>query len=49
MIRIIVICDKIKNISKNIGTDGTFTSVSCHVLVEEDFLLRFIKDGGEIY
>ena len=53
MIRIIVICDKIKNkiknISKNIGTDGTFASVSCHILVEEDFLLRFIKDGGEIY
>jgi hypothetical protein len=43
MIRIIVICDKIKNISKNIGTDGTFASVSCHILVEEDFLLRFIK------
>ena len=49
MIRIIVICDKIKNISKNIGTDGTFATVSCHILVEEDFLLRFIKDGGEIY
>lgn len=34
---------------ENIGTDGTFASVSCHILVEEDFLLRFIKDGGEIY
>ena len=48
MIRIIVICDKIKNISKNIGTDGTFASVSCHILVEGDFLLKFTKNGDEI-
>jgi len=39
MIRIIVICDKIKNIAKNIGTDGTFDPVSFHILLEEDFLL----------
>lgn len=33
-----------KKLHKNIGTHGTFASVSCHILVEEDFLLRFIKD-----
>lgn len=38
-----------KKLHKYIGTHGTFASVSCHILVEEDFLLRFIKDGGEIY
>ena len=44
----IEIYDKINNISKNIGTHGTFDPVSCHILVEGDFLLIFTKDGDEI-
>jgi hypothetical protein len=37
-----------KKLHKNIGTHGTFASVSCHILVEGDFLLKFTKNGDEI-
>jgi hypothetical protein len=33
---------------KNIGTHGTFATVSCHILVERDFHLKYTKDGDEI-
>ena len=37
-----------KKLHKNIGTHGTFASVSCHIVVEGDFLLKFTKNGDEI-